>query len=78
MTAVVAPPTWNTVADAAFGLAPLLDSAGGVSNVLVKLDTTNEAQRDNAPAYRLADGAIALRPTSRQVNVAPKGVANHV
>lgn len=53
MTAVIAPPTWNTVADAASGLAPLLDSAGGVSNVIVKLDITNIAHRDTEPAYRL-------------------------
>lgn len=54
MAATIQPPTWNTIADATSGLAPSLDSAGGVSNVLVKLDTTNIAHRDNDPAYRLA------------------------
>lgn len=53
MTVVIASPTWNTVADAASALAPLQDSAGGVSNVIVKLDVTNIAHRDTDPAYRL-------------------------
>ena len=61
MAAVVSPPTWNTPADATAGLAALLDSAGGVSNVLVKLDTTNAAHRDTDPAYRLA--RFASRPS---------------
>ncbi|MGN5480519.1 hypothetical protein ACTMU2_38440 [Cupriavidus basilensis] len=54
MAAVVQPPTWNSPTDAATGLAPLLDSAGGVGNVLVMVDPTNVAHRDNDPIYRLA------------------------
>lgn len=59
MAATVQPPTWNTVADAASGLAPLLDSAGSVSNVIVKLDITNIAHCDADPAYRLAHYAAS-------------------
>jgi len=54
MTATIQPPTWNSPADAVTGLSPLLDSAGGVSNVLVKVDATNVAHHDNDPVYRLA------------------------
>jgi len=54
MAATIQPPTWNSPTDAVTGLAPLLDSAGGISNVLVKVDATNLAHRDNDPAYRLA------------------------
>jgi len=54
MTANIQPPTWNSPGDAVTGLAALLDSAGGVSNVLVKVDSTNVAHRDNDPVYRLA------------------------
>lgn len=58
MTATIQPPTWNSPADAVAALAPLLDSAGGVSNVLVKVDVTNLVHRDNDPVYRLARYAV--------------------
>lgn len=45
MTATIQVPLWNNPADAMVGLAALLDDAGGVNNVLVKLDTTNAAHR---------------------------------
>lgn len=54
MAAIIQSPTWNNPADAGNGLAPLLDGAGGASNVLVKLDAANLAHHDNDPAYRLA------------------------
>lgn len=54
MATTIQPPTWNSPADAGSGLAALLDSAGSVSNVLVKVDATNLAHRDNDPIYRLA------------------------
>lgn len=58
MTAVIQPPTWNSPADGVSGLAPLLDSAGIVNNVLAKLDPTN-AHHDGGPVYRQADYAGA-------------------
>lgn len=58
MTATIQVPLWNNPADAHVSLAALLDDAGGVSNVLVRLDTTNAAHSDTNPAYRLARYAV--------------------
>lgn len=54
MTATIQPPVWNVPADAVTGLAPLLDAYGAANNVLVKVDPTNAAHRDDDPVYRLA------------------------
>lgn len=61
MAATIQPPTLNSPADAPGGLSALLDSTGGLSNVLVKVDATNLAHYDGEPAYRLARYVAAPR-----------------
>lgn len=62
MSSVIQPPTWNSPADAVTGLTALLDSAGNVTNVLVKLDPTN-AHYDGGPVYRQARYAYGYTDT---------------